>query len=75
MRTIINLLQSNLCIVWQCLLSFCAQHESLWFLRCSHCACLRIHDGHAPRTGASCSIRPASGMWRGQLLRRRIQQK
>lgn len=34
-HTIIDLLQSNLCIVWKCLLSLRAQHESLWFLWCS----------------------------------------
>lgn len=38
--TIIDLLQGNLGVMWQCLLSFGAQHERLRFLWCSHCACL-----------------------------------
>jgi hypothetical protein len=42
--TIINLLQSYLSIVRECLLSLSAQHKCLWFLRSCHgCMLRRIH--------------------------------
>ncbi len=40
--TVVNLLQSDLSIVWQGLLGFCAQHERLGLLR-RNASMLRVH--------------------------------
>ena len=48
--TVVNLLQRNLSVVWQGLLSLRAQQEGLWLLGC-HVGVLGIHDGQKPSEG------------------------